>query len=222
MSEELPMPDSFDLRYDVVVVGTGGAAFGTALGAADAGLSVLMLESTDKWGGSTAMSGGGMWLPDNPLMQRAGVGDSREEALAYLEECVGEVSRSTSRAHKEAFVDGVEDFVLTAEKHGMVFTRAADYPDYYPELAGGKIGRAIEAKPFDARNSGGCTTPCACSCRSRSRPMTSGCSAAPGPRPAASPAAPSSCSGRSAAWSGDNANWGSAQGSRLRSVTPCS
>ena len=82
------MPDSFDLRYDVVVVGTGGAAFGTALGAADAGLSVLMLESTDKWGGSTAMSGGGMWLPDNPLMQRAGVGDSREEALAYLEECV--------------------------------------------------------------------------------------------------------------------------------------
>lgn len=149
------MPDSFDLRYDVVVVGTGGAAFGTALGAADAGLSVLMLESTDKWGGSTAMSGGGMWLPNNPLMQRAGVGDSREEALAYLEECVGEVSRSTSRAHKEAFVDGVEDFVLTAEKHGMVFTRAADYPDYYPELAGGKIGRAIEAKPFDGKKLGG-------------------------------------------------------------------
>ncbi|WP_344976111.1 FAD-binding protein [Salinactinospora qingdaonensis] len=144
----------FDYAYDVVVVGTGGAGFATAMGAADEGMSVLMVESTDKWGGSTAMSGGGLWLPDNPLMKRDGVGDSRDEALAYLEATVGDAGRATSRERKEAFVDGVADLVTTAEKYGMVFTRAADYPDYYPELPGGKIGRAIEAKPIDAKTIG--------------------------------------------------------------------
>ncbi|MDQ0374013.1 FAD-binding protein [Cellulomonas humilata] len=143
-----------ELSYDVVVVGTGGAGFAAAMGAADEGLSVLMLESTDKWGGSTAMSGGGMWLPDNPLGQRAGVGDSREEALTYMEATIGDDYRATSRERKEAFVDGVADFVTTAEKYGMRFARAADYPDYYPELPGGKIGRALEVEPFDSKKIG--------------------------------------------------------------------
>ncbi|GAB3144896.1 FAD-binding protein [Micromonospora sonneratiae] len=146
---------TFDHTYDVVVVGSGGAGFATALGAADEGLSVLLLEGSAKWGGSTAMSGGGMWLPDNPLMRRAGVGDSREEALTYLEATVGDTGRATSRERKEAFVDGVEDFVTTAERHGMVFARSTDYPDYYPELPGGKIGRAIEVKPLNAKTIGG-------------------------------------------------------------------
>ncbi|HHU39835.1 MAG TPA: FAD-binding protein [Propionibacterium sp.] len=142
---------TFDHEFDVVVVGTGGAGFATALGAIDSGLSVLLLESGEKWGGNTAMSGGGLWLPNNPLMQRDKVGDSREEALEYLEATVGSDHRATTRERKEAFVDGVEDFVLTAEKHGFTFARATDYPDYYPELPGGKIGRAIEVKPFDAK-----------------------------------------------------------------------
>jgi 3-oxosteroid 1-dehydrogenase len=126
-------------------VGTGVAA----ITAADAGLDVLMLESTDRWGGSSAMSGGGLWLPDNPLMRRDGAGDSREEALAYLEQTVGDAGPATSRARKEAFVDGVEPFVSLVERHGVKFARAADYPDYYPELPGGKIGRAVECEPFD-------------------------------------------------------------------------
>ena len=145
------MPESFDHTYDVVVVGTGGAGFATALGAVDAGLSVLLIESTAKWGGSTAMSGGGMWLPNNPLMRRDRVGDSRDEALTYLEATVGDVGRASDRSRKEAFVDGVDDFVSTAERHGMRFARATDYPDYYPELPGGKIGRSIEAEPFDTK-----------------------------------------------------------------------
>ncbi|OLT19524.1 fumarate reductase [Ornithinimicrobium sp. CNJ-824] len=135
--------------YDVVVVGSGAAAFATAIGAADRGLTVLMLESTDKWGGSTAMSGGGLWMPDNPLMRRDGAGDSREEALTYLEATVGDEGRATSRERKEAFVDGVGDFVDLTERYGVQWARAKDYPDYYPELPGGKIGRGIEARPFD-------------------------------------------------------------------------
>lgn len=141
-------------EYDVVVVGSGAAGFACALGAIDEGLSVLMLESTDKFGGNTAMSGGGLWLPNNPLMQREGAGDSREEALTYLEETVGEPGRSSNRARKEAFVDGVDDFVLTAEKYGLTWVRAANYPDYYPEKPGGKIGRSIELQPFDSRRIG--------------------------------------------------------------------
>lgn len=144
------MSEHYDHSFDVVVVGSGGAAFATALGARDEGLSVVMIESSDKWGGNTAMSGGGMWLPDNPLMRRDKVGDSHEDAIAYLDACVGDVGRAATAERRAAFVDGVEDFVLTAEKHGMEFTRATDYPDYYPELPGGKIGRAIEHKPFDA------------------------------------------------------------------------
>ncbi|WP_413451613.1 FAD-dependent oxidoreductase [Georgenia phoenicis] len=145
---------TFDHTYDVVVVGSGAAGMATALGAADKGLRVLMLESTDKWGGNTAMSGGGMWLPNNPLMKRDRVGDSREEALAYLEATVGDEGRATSRERKEAFVDGVADFVDTAMKYGIELVRSPDYADYYPELPGGKIGRALEVKPFDVKRIG--------------------------------------------------------------------
>jgi 3-oxosteroid 1-dehydrogenase len=148
------MVSTFDTSYDVVVVGSGAAGLTTALGAIDEGLSVLVVESTEKSGGSSAMSGGGLWLPDNPLMRREEVGDSREEALQYLEQTVGDVGRCTSRARKEAFVDGVADYVTTAEKYGITFVRGRDYPDYYPELAGGKVGRAVEVKPFNVRRLG--------------------------------------------------------------------
>ena len=77
MSESKPV----DHNYDVVVVGTGAAGLATAMGAADEGLSVLLLESTSKWGGNTSMSGGGMWMPNNPLMQRDRAADSHDEAL---------------------------------------------------------------------------------------------------------------------------------------------
>jgi 3-oxosteroid 1-dehydrogenase len=142
---------TFDETYDVVVVGSGGAGFATAMGALDEGLSVLIVEGSDRWGGSTAMSGGGMWLPDNPLMRRDGIGDSREEALLYLKATVGDAGRASSAERQAAFVDGVEDFVTTAERFGMRFARATDYPDYYPELPGGKVGRSVEVEPLDSK-----------------------------------------------------------------------
>ena len=146
--------DKFDEVFDVVVVGSGGAGFATALGAADSGLSTVIVEGSKKWGGSTTMSGGGMWLPNNPLMQRDKVGDSREEAIEYMMASIGTPSKSASPQRQAAFVDGVADFVNTAEKHGVEFVRAPNYPDYYPELPGGKIGRGIEVKPLDSKRIG--------------------------------------------------------------------
>lgn len=148
------MPAKQDEVFDVVVVGSGSAAFATALGAIDEGLSVVMVESTDQWGGNSAMSGGGMWLPNNPLMKRDRAGDSREEAIEYMEQTIGKPGPASSRERIEAYVDGIEDFVRTAENHGMSFMRGKDYPDYYPELPGGKIGRSIEATNFDLKKNG--------------------------------------------------------------------
>lgn len=138
---------SFDHTFDVVIVGSGAAAFAAALGAVDEGLSAVLIESSAKWGGNSNKSGGGMWLPNNPLMKRDGVGDSREEALKYLEVTATHEFRASSARRQEAFVDGVEDWVKTATKHGLNLVRAADYSDYYPELPGGKIGRALEVYP---------------------------------------------------------------------------
>ncbi|WP_205745984.1 FAD-binding protein [Egibacter rhizosphaerae] len=59
-----------------------------------------------------------------------------------------------SRERKEAFVDSVADFVILCERRGIRFARATDYPDYYPERPGGKIGRAIEVEPFDTHRIG--------------------------------------------------------------------
>lgn len=145
------MTQHWDSEHDLVVVGSGGAGFSAAMTAADEGLSAVIVESTDAWGGSTAMSGGGMWLPNNPLMARDGVGDSRELALRYMEATIGEAGPATSRERKEAFVDSVADFVRLAERNGLELTRATDYPDYYPELPGGKIGRSLEVEPFDVK-----------------------------------------------------------------------
>jgi len=150
----MPHADAPAHEYDVVVVGSGAAAFATALGAIDEGLTAIMVESTDRFGGNTAMSGGGLWLPNNPVMQREGALDSRDDALRYLDECVGEPGHASNRARKEAFVDGVDDFVRTTERYGFRWARAAEYPDYYPELPGGRIGRSIELHPVDSKSIG--------------------------------------------------------------------
>lgn len=144
----------FDHEFDVVIVGSGAAALATALGAVDEGLSAVMLESSDKWGGNSNKSGGGMWLPNNPLMRRDGAGDSREEALTYLAATAKNDYRATSRERQEAFVDGVDDWVTTCERHGISFVRAKEYADYYPELPGGKIGRALEIYPIPQKKMG--------------------------------------------------------------------
>ncbi|MGF7238165.1 MAG: FAD-binding protein, partial [Frankia sp.] len=80
----------YDHVTDVVVVGSGGGLCG-AVTAAASGLDTLVIEKQPLVGGSTAMSGGVLWLPNNPLMQAEGVPDSLEDALAYFDSVVGDI-----------------------------------------------------------------------------------------------------------------------------------
>ena len=77
--------------YDVVVVGSGAAGMVAALTAAHQGLSTVVVEKAPHYGGSTARSGGGVWIPNNEVLQRDGVKDTTEAARTYLHTIIGDV-----------------------------------------------------------------------------------------------------------------------------------
>jgi 3-oxosteroid 1-dehydrogenase len=77
-------------EFDLVVVGSGGAGMTAALTAALQGLSTVVLEKTEYYGGSTARSGGGVWIPRNSVLRGAGRADTREQAAAYLAHVAGD------------------------------------------------------------------------------------------------------------------------------------
>lgn len=145
---------AWDREVDVVVAGTGAAGLTAAITTADLGLQTLVLEATDRWGGTTNLSGGGLWMPANPLMARLGIPDSAEEALTYMDACIGDVGPASSPERRRAFVQTVPEVFRFLEEKGVRWSAARDYPDYYPDLPGGKIGRAIEVEPFDTRKLG--------------------------------------------------------------------
>ncbi len=144
---------SWDAEYDLVVVGSGGGGMVAALTAADAGLSVLIIEKGSKFGGSTSMSGGGIWIPNNPTLRAKGHNDSRESIRRYLDLLT---EGKVPAARLDAFVDnGPPMMELLHQSKWMKFFWTKGYSDYHPELEGGRPqGRSIEAKPFDTRKLG--------------------------------------------------------------------
>lgn len=130
-------------RFDVVVLGTGAAGMVAALAAHDAGARVGLFEKADVIGGTTALSGGVCWLPCNPLAAKAGLHDSREDALLYLR------SLSHGLIHDdlaEALVDGTAPVVEYLETRTSLRFQLLRIPDYHAERPGGKPlgGRSIE------------------------------------------------------------------------------
>jgi 3-oxosteroid 1-dehydrogenase len=145
----------WDVVTDCVMVGSGGGALCAALAAASAGLQTLVLEKAEVIGGSTAMSGGVLWLPDNPVSRRAGVQDSRADALQYFDNLVGHDYPSTSQSRVDAFLDAVEPMVNLLERAGIPFLHCDGYSDYHDELPGGNArGRSIETELFDTTSLG--------------------------------------------------------------------
>ena len=144
----------WDHTYDYVVVGSGAGGLLSGLIAADRGHRALVIEKEPAWGGSSAYSGGGMWMPNNPLMRRDGAGDSRERALTYMNAVISDVGPASSQQRREAYVDHAPRVVEYLEGKGMPFARAPRYPDYYPDAPGGMIGRGVEVLPYAGRKLG--------------------------------------------------------------------
>ena len=146
----------WDETVDFVIVGSGGGAMPAGLYLKSIGKTPLILEKTDKLGGSTAMSGGLLWIPNNPLQKREGVEDSADASRRYLQAAVGDdAGPGSSPARKEAFLQAGPGMVAWLEQRGMKFIRAEGWADYYDDLDGGSPrGRSLAAPMLDARDMG--------------------------------------------------------------------
>jgi 3-oxosteroid 1-dehydrogenase len=133
--------------YDVVVVGSGAAGAMAALRARELGLSVLIIEKAHKYGGTSAASGGVLWIPNHGLAQN---GDSREQALQYLNHLV---SGNIQRDRLAAFVDQGPEMVRFMQSQGIA-VMAATWPDYFPDTPGARADRSIICPTFDGRELG--------------------------------------------------------------------
>ena len=138
---------AWDIEKDLVVIGSGAASMAAALTASVEGLETLVLEKQQYWGGSTAISGGGIWIPNSHLMHERGYHDSEEEVRTYFRHTVGE---RVPQEKQEAFIRRAPEMLryFTCLPH-MKFRITDGFCDYYPErLGGSQGGRSMEAEAF--------------------------------------------------------------------------
>jgi len=141
-------------QFDIVVVGSGAGALMAAVRAATAGASVVILEKQNHIGGTTARSGGGIWVPNNRFMKGAGVEDSEAEAFEYMRAVIPEdqVSDATIRMYIET-VPKMLEFMMT--ETDARYVPVPGYADYYPGAPGWKPGcRTMDCLPVDGRKLG--------------------------------------------------------------------
>jgi len=144
---------SAETVFDVVVVGSGAGGMTAAIRAADLGASVLMVEKADVYGGTSATSGGGLWIPCNHLMPGVGIPDDRESAMAYMRALAG---NDVPEANIAAFVDtGHHMLRWLHEATEVRYIAMQHYADYYQEQPGSRTGgRSIDPLSYDARRLG--------------------------------------------------------------------
>lgn len=137
---------------DVLVVGSGGGALTGAYTAAREGLSVIVVEASGFFGGTTAYSGGGLWFPCNAALKRAGDQDTLEDAKAYFHAVVGD---RTPRESQDAFLDNGAALVDYLEADRDLEFAAFPWPDYFGSVPkASSTGRHIMAKPLKAEQLG--------------------------------------------------------------------
>lgn len=139
-------------EFDVVVIGSGSAACAAGLRAAIGGLKVLVIEKSNRLGGTSAMSGAGIWIPANHLAAAAGIADSRQEALAYLHAVQPPKQRESDSGRWAAFVEGAPDMLqFLATNTPLDFQLVAE-PDPFTEAPGGKMfGRMVTPRALSRR-----------------------------------------------------------------------
>ncbi|MBV8790364.1 MAG: FAD-binding protein [Mycobacterium sp.] len=146
--------DGFDHVVDVLIVGSGGGGMTAALTARAAGLDALVIEKSSHFGGSTALSGGGIWVPGAPAQRREGYNPSPEAVVGYLQRITdGLVTEARIRQYVETAPQMLQ--FLEQLSGWLEFVWKPGYADYYPELPGGsELGSTINVPPIDLRKLG--------------------------------------------------------------------
>ena len=116
----------WDFTFDFVIVGSGGGGMVAALTADQAGAGAIVLEKQGLVGGSTAMSGGVVWVPDNPVMRADGIPDSYDDAMAHFEAVVGDVGPASSPSRRDAFLTAGPEMVSFLQDLGVGFVHCLD------------------------------------------------------------------------------------------------
>ncbi|SOC46444.1 3-oxosteroid 1-dehydrogenase [Rhizobium subbaraonis] len=138
--------------WDVLVIGSGSAACASALRAAKGGLKVLVIEKSEWLGGTSAMSGSGIWIPANHVAAAAGIADSRDEAIAYLRAVTPEGWAEKEDARWVSFVQSAPDMLRFLSDNTPLDLRVVAEPDPYAEAPGGKmVGRMVSPMPLSRR-----------------------------------------------------------------------
>lgn len=131
------MGEHWHSSVDVLVVGTGAGALTAALRAAAQGARVLVVEKSSKWGGTSATSGGGIWVPNSHLAKQAGAEDTEADAFRYIR-ALADVSVPDSLIM--AYVREAPRMLEWVERNSQVRYLSIPYTDYHAELPGGKLG----------------------------------------------------------------------------------
>ncbi len=143
---------SKNIAYDLVVIGSGAAGLTTAIVAKKRGLNVVVLEKEPVFGGTTALSGGVLWIPMGPHGRQQNPADTREAVRTYM---MQETGSFYDEAAVTAFMDNGPKMVEFFERETEMKFVPTLYPDYHPDVPGGAaIGRSILAAPYDIRGLG--------------------------------------------------------------------
>ena len=137
---------------DVLVIGSGAGGLSLAITAKRHGLDVIVVEKAPVFGGTTAFSGGVLWIPGNPHCRPANADDAVDKAKTYLK---SEAGNFYNEEAVDAFLHYGPKMLEFFERETEVKFVASLYPDYHPDAPGGvDVGRSITAAPYDARRLG--------------------------------------------------------------------
>lgn len=145
---------AWDDTYDVVVVGTGAAGLTAGITAARHGLKPLVIEKAPLWGGTSALSLGGVWIAANQVMRKAGCPDTKADAIQFLRNVVPPDGLATSPERQAAFVENAPRMVDELIDEGMRWEAEPSHPDYDSEDPHATIGRCLDEAVVDGKKLG--------------------------------------------------------------------
>jgi len=136
---------------DIVIVGSGAAGLCAAITAGKLGLSVLVVEKSEYFGGTTAFSGGAPWIPNNHLMRTVGLEDDLSAAKEYLHHNLGD---KYDTAIVNAYLQAAPEMLRFLEDNSEVHFKPFMLPDYQSDFPGARICRSLLTKEYDGRKLG--------------------------------------------------------------------